>query len=1070
MTNNGYITQNGSVMNASNGACIYLVQDSRIRISDSPKFSRNILPNQERIVNGGITDYVRQDIYLAGYADDSAMSIYIAGELTGDTIWVWPEQPPHRGPGDQFAKTAESVTEASLQKFRNALSDGDTGCTNGEYLAGVRLGTDTENAYWSKMYNISFRKIDNKAVAVANAEFTLYKDKECTDVVASAESADGETDTNARGELLSKGQTDFVSIPIGAYYMKETVVPESFQENDTVYLVLVGSPMLSPNETSRGIWDDGGPLDDVPNAATQVQNQTVNNGLYYGIFPLDDDGKAVVTRNLARSNVGITNIRNDFEAYFMKHDENGTPLPNAAFTVYAPVLDGQGESRTYSNGYPMMTLWSRDGENYPDPVKSADGTNSYRMLDGTTVPKGLVYFRELPIGTYYLVETSYPDRNGSNRRTFYVESDRVFRLEVFMEGEGENAEAAFRLEEWSPDGSYKELGKTDDKKYYTVGNSEAVCKLTDANDNLLYVLGLDGETLHPAVYSTLEEGFAAAQSGTLLSAAGVTVADESLNPALKLKALRDFQLTEAVDYSSSRALTFTTAERVAAGSDRYVFHTTRTSDTARAEIRRDFNGEALITVGSGASLTLQNIKLDGQKAQYYGRAVTVNSGSLTILDNTLLQNFKTENSAGAAVLMGTGARLTANGGRSRSAVFSGNDAGSANGGALALSENCTVSVQNVQFTGNSAGNGGAIYATGVTLPVTNAVFTSNTASSDGGALMLDDNCLAELQSAQFTRNSAVDGGAIFVEKTSELTLSNASIRSNSAEFGSAIYGASSGDNEEAGAKISISGGSITGNKASDGDGGAINVGGLHAQIFFTGSPYVYGNVGNSEENQQKNVVLSRDSNGIICTAEPGLTGGRIGVYVIDTDPVSGENLFTKHGQATNPFGTFGDSERANPDVFKNDRNSELYGIRKEDDVGDFIIYWSGVAGSRRVILRKVLEISDGSFQPKGEEQFAVYTDEALNIVAKGIEKTESGEEKTVTLEALTSKASGNLWIGELPYGTYYLKETMGDTYKVFVLTVDEDGAGYQTADPTEPAKASYSNLLYASGSTQSPGA
>ena len=1042
-TNNGYTTQNGTVMNASNGACIYLVHGSRISISDSPKFSRNILPNQERIVNGGITDYVRQDLYLAGYAGNLATSIYVAGELNGDTIWVWPEQSPHRGPGDQFAKTAESVTEASLQKFRNALSDGDTGCTNGEYLAGVRLGTDTENAYWSKMYNISFRKIDNKAVAVANAEFTLYKDKECSNVVASAESADGETDTNARGELLSKGQTDFVSIPISAYYMKETVVPESFQENDTVYLVLVGSPMLSPNETSRGIWEDGGPLDGVPNAATQVQNQTVNNGLYYGIFPLDDDGKAVVTRNLARSNVGITNIRNDFEAYFMKHDENGNPLPNAAFTVYAPVLDENDEPRTYSNGYPMMTLWSRDGENYPDPVKSADGTNSYRMLDGTTVPKGLVYFRELPIGTYYLVETSYPDRNGSNRRTFYVESDRVFRLEVFMEGEGENAEAAFSLEEWSPDGSYTDLEKTSDKKYYIVGNSEAVCKLTDANDNLLYVLGLDGETLHPAVYSTLEEGFAAAQSGTLLSAAGVTVADESLNPALKLKALRDFQLTEAIDYSSSRALTFTTAERVAAASDRYVFHTTRTSDTARAEIRRDFSGEALITVADGASLTLRNIKLDGQKSQYSGGAVTVNSGSLTILDNTQLRDFKTENESGGAVLMRGGTSLTIDGGRNRSAVFSGNEAVSANGGALALSGDCSVDIQNAQFTGNGAADGGAIYAVGVNLPITNGVFTSNTASSDGGALMLDGS-VAELQTTQFTRNSATDGGAIFVEKTSALTLTRGSIRNNNAASGSAIYGDSAADNEEAGARIYIDGGTITGNKASDDDGGAINVGGVNARIYFAGRLFVYENT-DSDETRQKNVVLSEDSNGIIRTAEPGLAGGTIGVYVIDKELVDGENLFSKHGQATKPFGTFGDSGRANPDVFINDRNTELRGVGKDEDPET--IFWSGAEGSRRVILRKV----GNGYAPLEGASFMIYTNAACTAVATDA----GGERLDGNGYGLVSKASGVFWIGELNYGTYYIKETGApggyekNKDKVFKLIVNEDGFFADESD-TEP--------------------
>ena len=48
-------------------------------------------------------------------------------------------------------------------------------------------------------------------------------------------------------------------------------------------------------------------------------------------------------------------------------------------------------------------------------------------------------------------------------------------------------------------------------------------------------------------------------------------------------------------------------------------------------------------------------------------------------------------------------------------------------------------------------------------------------------------------------------------------------------------------------------------------------------------------------------------------------------------------------------------------------------------------------------------------------------------------------------------------------GTYYLKETLGETYKVFVLTVDEDGVGYRTEDQADPSKVSYSNKIYANG-------
>ena len=1014
-TRNGYTTINGEVVNASEGACIYLAEGSRINLKDSPKFSRNILPNLDRITNGGISDYVRQDLYLAGYKSaTNAESIWVVDELNGDIIWVWPEKDPHRMPGEQFAKMniAEQISDeqldATLSKLRNALADNITACSDGEYLAGVRLGNDSQNIYWNKMHNISFKKIDNKAVAVPGAEFTLYKDRACERVFASAVSADGVEDTGADGRPLPKGTVDFPAVPIGAYYMKETQVPTSFIGDGIVYLVLVGTPFLKNTESSKDLWVNG-PLN-VEDAEILVQASTTAVNKYFGIFPLNKEtGKADLSKNIASATVGIVNTRDDFKAYFMKTDSSGTPLPGAEFTIYVPEqADNEGNAVTYHDKdtkYPKLKLWSRDGETNPDPVKSADGK---------TVSKGLVYFRELPIGTYYLVETSYPYRNGSNRKAFFVESDRVFKLEV-------NGENNFTLSEWQSGGTYKEVDKNtyDDVEYFTVRNVEAVCKLTDGNDTLLYELGLDGKTLHPAIYATLEDGFGAAQSrNKLYNADGTQIDSNDAYSPLKLKCLKDFTISSPIEYDGTHPLTFTTAETSAKDDDRYVFTTNRTTYNTRAEIKRSFPGDALITVGSGASLTLQNIMLDGQKSTETGRAVTVDSGSLTIFENTRLQNFS-ETDAGGAVLMNNGTTLTIDGGRTRSAVFSGNEAASANGGALALGENCNViSIQNAQFTGNSAVNGGAIYATGVTLPVTNAVFTSNSASSDGGA--------------------------IFVDKTSVLTVSNGSIRNNSAKLGSAIYGASAGDNEDEGAWITISGGTITGNTASDDDGGAINVGDGSAKLFFGGNVTVFNNHG-SEDTQQKNVVLSADSNQIIWTTEDGLTGGRIGVYVID-----GETLFNKHGQATNPFGTFGDQKtRKNPQVFTNDRNPNLHGVAKEDDSSDYTIYWSGVEGAAHVMLVKVQE-SGTSYKALSGKQFtvySVYTDSA-KTVAQGTIINDNGIEEEKPLSDLPSGTGGAFFIGKMPYGTYYVAEEGIDG--TFEITIDPGGVVKITDSSTTP--------------------
>ena len=182
---------------------------------------------------------------------------------------------------------------------------------------------------------------------------------------------------------------------------------------------------------------------------------------------------------------------------------------------------------------------------------------------------------------------------------------------------------------------------------------------------------------------------------------------------------------------------------------------------------------------------------------------------------------------------------------------------------------------------------------------------------------------------------------------------------------------------------------------------------------------------------------------MIYTTYRGLNGCEIGVYVLD-----GENgaVYTAHGEAGKPFGTFGDPYRLRPEVFKNDRNSELYGVRMETDGAetDILIYWKPIEGSRRVILRKVGK-ADGQFTPLQGAQFTVYTNAAGNSVAK--------DKAGIDLANLTSGPSGVFYIGDLNYGTYYIKETSGaGAYPApgngiyFILTVSEDGVGYLTGE------------------------
>ena len=122
--------------------------------------------------------------------------------------------------------------------------------------------------------------------------------------------------------------------------------------------------------------------------------------------------------------------------------------------------------------------------------------------------------------------------------------------------------------------------------------------------------------------------------------------------------------------------------------------------------------------------------------------------------------------------------------------------------------------------------------------------------------------------------------------------------------------------------------------------------------------------------------------------------------------------------------------------------------------------------SRKAILEKV----DGTdFSPLGDTntnttaptakqaRFTVYYADRQTVVRVRNGNDASGKDTYETLENLLSGVSGAFWIGKLPYGTYYLHEThvpttpkkynkLSTNDNWFILTVNEDGVGYETED------------------------
>ena len=126
--------------------------------------------------------------------------------------------------------------------------------------------------------------------------------------------------------------------------------------------------------------------------------------------------------------------------------------------------------------------------------------------------------------------------------------------------------------------------------------------------------------------------------------------------------------------------------------------------------------------------------------------------------------------------------------------------------------------------------------------------------------------------------------------------------------------------------------------------------------------------------------------------------------------------------------------------------SWLYGTAGGDETKK--LFWNGLSEeesleyARRVILRKISR----EFVPLEGAEFTLYREkstEPVKIV------TEDGE---VTLEDLVSDAGGTFYAGMLPYGTYYLHETVAPAgysgNKWFTLTVSEEGIEYSEARDT----------------------
>ena len=96
--------------------------------------------------------------------------------------------------------------------------------------------------------DISFEKVDAEhGRALANAEFTLYSDEQCTQKVT------GEGFQNPEVSYQEFGTVQFNNLPAGTYYFKETKAPPGYEMDDTIYKAVIrnGKTDITPMPKGR---------------------------------------------------------------------------------------------------------------------------------------------------------------------------------------------------------------------------------------------------------------------------------------------------------------------------------------------------------------------------------------------------------------------------------------------------------------------------------------------------------------------------------------------------------------------------------------------------------------------------------------------------------------------------------------------------------------------------------------------------------------------------------------------------------------------------------------------------
>lgn len=249
------------------------------------------------------------------------------------------------------------------------------------------------------------------------------------------------------------------------------------------------------------------------------------------------------------------------------------------------------------------------------------------------------------------------------------------------------------------------------------------------------------------------------------------------------------------------------------------------------------NYRTMFTVDQGATLTLENVTLDGENKSGTEHCVEVKNRSRLVINGTTkicnskttalsVQNASVEmnggeicnnegTSAGAVVLssMGGTSGFIMNGGK-----IWGNSSTADQAGAILVDDGCTFNLKKGEIYQNRTNGHGGAFAIRGRVDMTGGSVHHNTATS-GGGMLLNDAGILNITGGEIASNSSQWGGGINANGHPTVTLSGTGAVKDNTSTANAAGIFLEGDDGQ-GTTFTMTGGSITGNKAG-GNGGGI---------------------------------------------------------------------------------------------------------------------------------------------------------------------------------------------------------------------------------------------------------